>query len=118
MQTTINASLNPYSVTGTLGFEELAIALVANQFKPSIFHMDFLKMSGVISSDWELQKQLILTATVSQFVFKNGVSLVAQPRSVTFPQTIDPKNGVENTRTDASVCRSQFFEDVTREKYR
>jgi hypothetical protein len=29
MQTTINASLNPYFVTGTLGFEELAIALVA-----------------------------------------------------------------------------------------
>ncbi|MBW4501226.1 MAG: hypothetical protein KME57_17090 [Scytonema hyalinum WJT4-NPBG1] len=114
MQTTINASLNPYFVTGTLGFEELAIALIANQFNPSILHMDFLKMSGMIPSDWELQKQPILTATVSQLVFQNGVSLVAQPRSVTFTQTIDPKN--ENALKIPELVR-HFVEKLPNSDY-
>ena len=63
MQTTSDSSsgsFNPYSVTGTLGFEEMAIALVANQFNPTILKLDFLKISGIIPDDWEVQKQPIL----------------------------------------------------------
>jgi hypothetical protein len=76
--------------------------------------MDFLKMSGMIPSDWELQKQPILTATVSQLVFKNGVSLVAQPRSVTFTETIDPKN--ENALKIPELVR-QFVEKLPNSDY-
>jgi sulfur relay (sulfurtransferase) DsrF/TusC family protein len=114
MQNPIDTSLNPYSVAGTLGFEELAIALVANQFSSSILQMDFLKMSGMIPSDWELQKQPVLTASVAQLIFKNGVSLVAQARNVSFTQTIDAKN--ENALKIPELVR-QFLEKLPNADY-
>jgi hypothetical protein len=92
MQSTINSSSNPYSEIGALGFEELNISLVGNQINATVLQLDFLKMSGIIPSDWEVQKQPVLTATYSQIIFKNGVNLVAQARSITLNQTIDPTN--------------------------
>ncbi|MUG96595.1 hypothetical protein F7734_31365 [Scytonema sp. UIC 10036] len=110
----INSQLAPYAVTGTLGFEELAIALVANQFASTTLQMDFLKMSGIIPPDWELQKQPILTATVSQLTFKNGVNIVAQARTITFTQTLDSNSG--NTLQTPALAR-QFVEKLPNADY-
>lgn len=83
---------NPESATENMGFEELAIALFANQFNPSILNLDFLKISGIIPGDWQLQGQPTITPNAAQAVFQNGVSLVFQNRTVSFLQIIDPTN--------------------------
>jgi hypothetical protein len=114
MQTTVNSQLTPYSVTGTLGFEELAIALVANQFNPATLQLEFLKMSGILPTDWELQKQPVLTASASQLVFKNGVSIVAQARTITFAQAINATN--QNPLLTPTLVR-QFVEKLPNADY-
>ncbi|MEC4813974.1 MAG: hypothetical protein SAK29_11975 [Scytonema sp. PMC 1069.18] len=114
MQTTVNSQLTPYSVTGTLGFEELAIALIANQFNPTTLQLDFLKMSGILPTDWEIQKQPVMTASVSQLVFKNGVSLVAQARTITFAQAINATN--QNPLLIPALVR-QFVEKLPNADY-
>ncbi|GAA6617250.1 hypothetical protein [Scytonema sp. NUACC26] len=111
---TINSQLVSYIVTETLGFEELAIALIANQFASTTLQLDFLKMSGILPPDWELQKQPVLTATVSQLNFKNGVNIVAQARSITFSQAIEPNSG--NTPQIPALAR-QFVEKLPNADY-
>ncbi|MBW4643464.1 MAG: hypothetical protein KME23_10820 [Goleter apudmare HA4340-LM2] len=83
---------NPEPTTENIGFEELAIALVANQFNPTILNLDFLKISGVIPGDWQLRNQPTIAANAAQIVFQNGVSIVFQNRTVTFTEIIDPNN--------------------------
>ncbi|AFY32949.1 hypothetical protein [Calothrix sp. PCC 7507] len=85
-------NLSSESTTGNVGFEELAIALFANQFNPSILNLDFLKISGIIPGDWQLQGQPTITPNAAQAVFQNGVNLVFQNRTVSFLQIIDPTN--------------------------
>jgi hypothetical protein len=83
---------NPKSATENVGFEELAIALFANQFNPSILSLEFLKISGIIPGDWQLQSQPTITPNVAQIVFQNGVNLTFQNRTISFLQIIDPQN--------------------------
>jgi hypothetical protein len=93
MQSSFDTQLSPYTTSGTINFEELAIVIVADEFNPSILNPNFLKISGIISTDWELQQQPVLNANVAQLVFKNGVNIVAQGNSLTFTQIIDPNKG-------------------------
>lgn len=92
MLNSVNPQLNK-STKIEVGFEELVIVLIANQLNPTILQLDFLKMSGIIPTDWELQQQPIQTPNVAQLVFQNEVNIVAQPRSITFTEIIDAKNG-------------------------
>lgn len=78
--------------TGKLGFEELAIALVANQFNPTILNLEFLKISGVIPRDWQLQNQPIITANTAQIVFQNGINIVCQNRTIIFTEIINSQD--------------------------
>ncbi|WP_017655603.1 hypothetical protein [Fortiea contorta] len=80
------------TVTENIGFEELAIALFANQFNPTILSLDFLKISGIIPGDWQLQSQPNITPNFAQIVFQNGVNLNFQNRTVSFLQIIDKKD--------------------------
>ncbi|MBW4559720.1 MAG: hypothetical protein KME32_00960 [Mojavia pulchra JT2-VF2] len=92
MQINFDPKLNSEPVTETRSFEELSIVLVGNQINPTIIQPDFLKMSGIFPLDWELQQQPIVNSNMAQIVFKNGVSLIAQGRSVSFRETVSPEN--------------------------
>lgn len=114
MQSQNDSQLNPYSATGTIVFEEVAISIIANQFNATTLQLDFLKMSGIVPSDWELQKQPIITANLSQIIFQNGVNIVAQPRSITFNQAIDATK--KNTFLIPDLAR-QFLDKLPNADY-
>ncbi len=64
--------------------QELAITIAAKNLNPTMLSEEFLKFSGVIPQDWELARQPALNNNFAQVVFKNGVNIVAQPRTITF----------------------------------
>ncbi|MBR8831597.1 MAG: hypothetical protein N5P05_003085 [Chroococcopsis gigantea SAG 12.99] len=73
--------------------EELAIGVVAKNLNPAMLTVDFLKFSGIVPNEWELNAQPVLSPNYSQVNFQNGISVVAQPRSITFVEVIgDPTN--------------------------
>lgn len=71
--------------------QELSIAISAKNLNPTMLSEDFLKFSGIIGQDWELAKQPVLGPNLSQVTFQNGISIVAQPRTVTFMEAIANK---------------------------
>lgn len=71
--------------------QELAITIAAKNLNPTILSEEFLKFSGIVPEDWELAKQPILGPNGAQVTFQNGVSIVAQPRTVTFMEGIANK---------------------------
>jgi len=72
--------------------QEVAITVAAKNLDPTILNEQFLKFTGIIPEDWELARQPVLGPQGSQIVFKNGLGIVAQPRTVTFTETIGNRN--------------------------
>ena len=70
---------------------EIGISIVANNLNPSMLNPNFLISTGIIPSDWKLTKQPVLTANRAQLNFSNGLSIVAQPRTITFSEGIGNK---------------------------
>lgn len=71
-----------------LNIQELAIALAAKNLNPIVITADFLKGSGIVSSDWELARPPVLSAQVTQTVYKSGLSVVARPGVITLAQSL------------------------------
>lgn len=59
--------------------QEIGISIAAKDLNPSALNPDFLKYSDIIPSDWELARPPVYTNRMVQIVFKNGLSLIAQP---------------------------------------
>jgi hypothetical protein len=75
--------------------QELAITLSAKTLNPTMLSQEFLQQTGIIPIDWELAKQPVLGTNMSQVTFQNGVSIVAQPRTITFMEAIGTKDTSE-----------------------
>jgi hypothetical protein len=71
--------------------EELTISLVIKNFNPTVLSYDFLNMSGIVPSDWELARQPVINPRGSQVSFKNGVNIIAQPNTVSFVEGLGTK---------------------------
>ncbi len=71
--------------------QELAIAISAKNLNPTMLSQEFLKQTGIVPSDWELGKKPVLGQNLSQVTFQNGVSIVAQPRTITFMEALGRK---------------------------
>jgi hypothetical protein len=72
--------------------QELVIVIAAKNNNPTIVTADFLKYSGIIPSDWELARQPVLTNSVAQVIFTNGVSIVAETNRVIFIEAVADKS--------------------------
>lgn len=79
------------SVQKTLEIQEIGITIAAKKLNVGILSVDFLKTSGIIAQDWELQTKPVKTPSAVQLSFKNGVNLVAQPGKIIFSETIAKK---------------------------
>jgi len=90
MTKTTNAA-PPETVTLPSEIQEISLTLAIAQLDPSMLTEQFLKFSGIIPNEWELARQPMVGKAGAQLVFKNGVSLVAQPRSVTFLEGLNDK---------------------------
>jgi hypothetical protein len=66
-----------------LQIQELAIAIIAKNINPTVLNTDFLKYTGVIPSDWELERSPVYANGVAQIIFSNGLAIVAQPNRIT-----------------------------------
>ncbi|MGH2414087.1 MAG: hypothetical protein ACRDEA_10425, partial [Microcystaceae cyanobacterium] len=76
MATPLEQNLNSQSSTSIREIQEIAINISAKNLNPTMLSEDFLKFSGIIPSDWELGKQPVLSPTLAQVSFQNGVSIV------------------------------------------
>lgn len=72
--------------------QELAITIAAKNLNPTMLSEEFLKFSGVVPEDWELARQPAISANFSQVTFKNGINIVAQPRTITFVEQMGDRN--------------------------
>ena len=80
--------------------QELSIILGIRNQNPALLNLDFLKGSGVVPRDWELQRPPVLSAGSSQIMFKNGINIVANPQSVTCSQSLGT-----NAQEEVEVAR-------------
>lgn len=71
--------------------EEIGIVIAAQDLTPIMMSQDFLKFSGIIPKDWELSQQPILNPNAAQLNYTNGVSITAQPRTITISETLSNK---------------------------
>ncbi len=72
--------------------QEVAFILVADDLNPGMLNLDFLKLSGIVPTDWEVTQAPSVGPGLAQFNFTNGVNLVAQPRSATFLEALADKS--------------------------
>jgi hypothetical protein len=71
--------------------EEIGIVIAAQDLTPTMMSQDFLVFSGIVPRDWELSEQPILNPGAAQLHYTNGVSIAAQPRTITFSEALNDK---------------------------
>jgi len=87
-----NTGFNEQAASSIREIQEIALTITTKNLNPAMLSEDFLKFSGIIPNDWELGKQPVLSPNFSQVVFQNGVSVVAQPRTLIILETVDPQS--------------------------
>lgn len=76
----------------SLILQELGIVVAMQQPNPNLVTGEFLKLSGIIPSDWQLARSPINNERVSQLLFTNGVSIEAYPNRIMFGEVIGDKD--------------------------
>ncbi len=71
--------------------EEIAVTIAAQNLTPTILSQDFLKFSGIIPQDWELAQQPVLNPALAQLAFQNGITIVAQPGTISISESVGNK---------------------------
>ncbi|MEM9273464.1 MAG: hypothetical protein AAGA80_10950 [Cyanobacteria bacterium P01_F01_bin.143] len=75
-----------------LDLKDLSIVIAVRDHNPNMLTPDFLKGAGVIPTDWELARPLVLSARSTKIVFKNGIKIEAKPGAITFSEgMVEPK---------------------------
>ena len=72
--------------------QELSITIAAKELDPTLLSEQFLKFSGIVPNEWELARQPVLNPGGSQVMFKNGVGIVAQPRTCLLYTSPSPRD--------------------------
>jgi len=105
---------NTQALTKIPEIEELTLSISAKNLSPSMLNLDFLKMTGIIPGDWELMAQPILSDRISQLSFKNGISILAQPGSVSFRDIVDVKGKKQSVAPEVA---SKYVEKLPHAEY-
>ena len=86
----------------SLILQELGIVVAMQQPNPNLVTAEFLKLSGIIPLDWQLAREPLNNDKISQLLFTNGVSIVAEPNRIMFGENIGDKD--INTLTVATIA--------------
>ena len=62
------------------------------QPNPNLVTAEFLKLSGIIPADWQLAQEPVNTERISQLLFTNSVSIVAEPNRIMFGENIGERD--------------------------
>jgi hypothetical protein len=76
----------------SLILQELGIVVAMQQPNPNLVTAEFLKLSGIIPTDWQLAQEPVNTDRISQLLFTNGVSIVAEPNRIMFGENIGERD--------------------------
>ncbi|ACK70636.1 conserved hypothetical protein [Gloeothece citriformis PCC 7424] len=95
MVTSLGTNPDESSTLQIREIQELSISISAQKLNPTMLSEDFLKASGIIPGDWELNKQPVLNPNYAQVSFQNGVSIATQPRNITFVETLKNLDAVQ-----------------------
>lgn len=88
----LTSTANP---SETKFIEEISIIIAAQDLSPTMMSQEFLKFSGIIPQEWELAQQPILNPNFARLNFTNGIGIDAQPRTITFSETLNNKQAQE-----------------------
>jgi hypothetical protein len=98
----------------SLILQELGIVVAMQQPNPNLVTAEFLKLSGIIPTDWQLDREPVSTDRISQLLFTNSVRIVAEPNRIMFGENIGERD--INTLSVAQVAR-QYTEIFKLAKY-
>jgi hypothetical protein len=76
----------------SLILQELGIVVAMQQPNPNLVTAEFLKLSGIIPADWQLAQEPVNTDRISQLLFTNSVSIVAEPNRIMFGENIGDRD--------------------------
>jgi hypothetical protein len=86
----------------SLILQEIGIVVAMQQPNPNLVTAEFLQLSGIIPLNWQLAREPINNDRVSQLLFTNGVSIVAEPNRIMFGENIGDRD--MNTLTVATIA--------------
>ncbi|AFY94439.1 hypothetical protein [Chamaesiphon minutus] len=72
--------------------QEIAIVIAVPVENPTILNEVFLKQTGIIPIDWQLEREPVYSDRVAQIMFTNGLSIVAQPDRLMFLEMVGDKS--------------------------
>ncbi|NJL51874.1 MAG: hypothetical protein HC930_05925 [Hydrococcus sp. SU_1_0] len=97
-----------------LELQQLSLSLIAQNYNPAQITPDFLAASGIIPHDWQLASKPVVASNMVQLRFKNGLSVVAQPGSITFSEAIRTSSMEE---MEAAKVASRYLEALPAADY-
>lgn len=112
--TSSNLSSAANSDRVTRPIEEISIIIAASDLTPAMMSQEFLKFSGIIPKEWKFSQQPILKPNFAQLSFSNGVSLTAQPRTITISESLGTKKLEELA---VPTVASQYIQKLPHAEY-
>ncbi len=88
-----------------LRIAQFTIVILAKNHNPTIINPDFLRVNNIVPANWELDKPIFTLEELSQVIYTNGVSIVAQTDRVTFSQFI-PADYTDSDIFIPGICNS------------
>jgi hypothetical protein len=112
--TTSSVTSTVNSLNATQSIEEISIIIAAQDLTPTMMSQDFLKFSGIIGKEWELAQQPVLNPNIAQLNFTNGVSINAQPRTITISESVGDK---QLEKLNVAAVASKYLEKLPHAEY-
>ena len=75
---------------------ENSIVVLGQEYSPSGLNPDFLRSSGIVKPDWELEDQPVTTPVASQVTFANGISVVLELGRLQIRDSLPPNDLIES----------------------
>jgi hypothetical protein len=72
--------------------QELAIVIAVEKIDPTLITPEFLSMTQIVPSEWEVLGQPMRSHEGSQITYQQGISIVAQPQRISFVELIIDKD--------------------------
>ncbi len=79
--------LNRYPMQN-LTVQELAIVIAVEKIDPTLLTPEFLSMTQIVPSEWEVLGQPVRSFEGSQITYQQGVSIITQPQRISFVELI------------------------------
>ncbi|MEL6333517.1 MAG: hypothetical protein AAFQ76_13100, partial [Cyanobacteria bacterium J06626_26] len=102
-------------MTKSLDLQEVAIVLQATNLDPAILNPSLFNYGAIFPTDWKALRQPVYQRNGVQLLFKNGISLVAQPNKITLSELV---LGKEIHELQVATLMTKWIEALPNINYR